>query len=84
MKGYMREEETRDSFTVIKNFLSKVDGKIPSKEELIEIAGDLEMVANKVKKIRGLSPAYRNIKLNKDIEKLLELARREDLCECAL
>ena len=64
-------EGSRDSFEVIKGFLSRVGERKPNRDEITEISGALKDIYERLMKVRAVAPT---VDLSERMWMLMELA----------
>ena len=68
-------DEGRDSMDVVRDFLTNLSGRTPTRGEVQKIGSNLEELESRVLRLRKLAPAYRKLDLSKDVRVLLRILR---------
>ncbi len=68
-------DKGKDSLDVVREFLTELGGRTPTRGEVQEIGAHLEEIESRVLRLRKLAPAYRRVDLSKDIRVLLRILR---------
>ena len=68
-------DEGRDSMDVVRDFLTNLGGRTPTRGEVQKIGSHLEELESRVLRLRKLAPAYRKLDLSKDVRVLLRILR---------
>lgn len=67
------------SVEVVKDFLSGLGGRKPTREEAMAIASQLEDLYAKIIRLRGLAPAFARVDLSDEVWALMVLIGKKSL-----
>jgi hypothetical protein len=59
----------------VRAFLEKLEGRTPSRTEVLSIRAELEELERRVERIRRLAPAYCAVELGDDVKMLFRILR---------
>lgn len=74
-----RGEGGASSIEVVSDFVTGLQGRKPTREELSAMQPHLEDLYRKLVRIRALSPAFARVDLGEEVWELLELAGKKRL-----
>jgi hypothetical protein len=66
-----------DAVDVVREFLVKLDGRVPTRSEVVSIGRELEELERRVLRLRAMAPAFRGVELGEDIQRLLRILREK-------
>jgi hypothetical protein len=64
-----------DCVEVVQGFLENLQGRVPTRMEVLTIRASLEELYNRILRLRAMAPAFREIDLGEDVKALWKILR---------